>query len=101
MARFEKLLTDMDAALAHSPWLAGSTYSLADIAYGPYMIRLVHLGFDGRIQARPRVAHWMQRLFASKGYREGVEQWLNAGYLELFAREKAAATAVVSRLTAA
>ncbi len=100
VARFEKLFSDMDAALGRGAWLAGETYSLADIAYGPYMIRLVHLGFEERIRARPRVSDWMQRLFATAGYREGVEKWLNAKYLELFAREKPAAAAFVRRLTA-
>ncbi len=100
VARFEKLFSDMDTALSGGAWLAGATYSLADIAYGPYMIRLVHLGFEERILARPRVADWVQRLLASIGYKDGVEKWLNPKYLELFARERSAATAVVRRLTA-
>jgi len=100
VVRFEKLISDMDAALSQGAWLAGTTYSLADIAYGPYMIRLLHLGFEERIQARPLVADWVQRLFATVGYKDGVETWLNAKYLALFEREKPAAIDFIRRLTA-
>jgi glutathione S-transferase len=99
--RFEKLLTDMNAALAAGPWLAGNDYSLADIAYSPYMLRLQHLGFGERIAARPRVADWVQRLFATDGYKSGVAQWLNPAYLALFERERPAATKRMAQILAA
>lgn len=99
--RFEKLLSDMEVALAQGPWLAGHEYSLADIAYGPYMIRLEHLGFGERIAARPRVAEWTKRLFATTGYQLGVARWLNPGYLDLFERERPAAQGRIGRLTSA
>lgn len=98
--RFEKMFSDMDTALAQGPWLAGQEYSLADIAYSPYMIRLEHLGFGERIAEHPRVRDWMQRLFATPGHRIGVEKWLNPGYLEIFARESPAARERVRFLTA-
>jgi glutathione S-transferase len=35
--RFMKLVADMDTAL---PWLAGDSFSLADLVYASYMARL-------------------------------------------------------------
>ena len=89
--RFEKLLSDMEGALAHGRWLAGAEYSLADIAYSPYLQRLLHLGFDERIAVRPRVAAWAGRLFEMAGFRAGVAQWTNPAYVEIFDRERPAA----------
>ena len=94
-------MSDIDAALACGAWLAGDEYSLADIAYGPYMIRLEHLGFGARIAARPRVAEWVGRLLATHGYKTGVQQWFNPGYLELFDRERPAARERIACITAA
>ena len=99
--RFEKLLSDMEQTLAHGPWLAGDEYSLADIAYSPYMVRLQHLDFGERITTRPRVADWTRRLFATTGYKLGVAQWFNSGYLELFERERPGAQARVQQLLSA
>lgn len=84
--RFAKLVADMDKALADQPWLAGPTFSLADLAYASYMIRLAHLGLDDMVTARPRVADWRTRLFARDSYREGIERWFNPAYLDLFAQ---------------
>ena len=97
--RFERLLDDFERTLANCKWLAGDSYSLADIAFSPYMIRLRHLGFDARLAARPHVVEWAERLFAARGYREGVEKWLNPAYLELFARESPAARARIEQMT--
>jgi len=48
--RLQKLLPDMEAALAGGAWLAGPTYSLADLAYAPYMTRLDHLDLAALIR---------------------------------------------------
>ena len=98
MRRFEKLLSDIEAALANGAWLAGDDYSLADIACSPYMQRLTHLGFEDRIRVRPRVAAWAARIFATAGFRQGVEQWNNPDYLEIFDRERAAARLRIKRI---
>ena len=96
--RFEKLLSDMEGALAHGRWLAGAEYSLADIAYSPYLQRLLHLGFAERIEARPRVATWAGRLFETAGFRAGVAQWINPAYVEIFDRERPAARQRINQI---
>jgi glutathione S-transferase len=89
--RFMKLVADMDAALQETQWLAADTFSLADLAYASYMARLMHLGLDGMVTARPRVFDWRERLFARPSYRSGIERWFNPRYLEIFDREREAA----------
>jgi glutathione S-transferase len=98
--RFMKLVTDMDRDLADGPWLAGAEYSLADIAYAPYMARLKHLGLDVMIEGRPRVLAWRERLFAKPGYKAGIEKWFNPSYLEIFDREREGARAHTRKIMA-
>jgi len=84
LKRWEKFTADAEAELGEEPWLAGSAYSLADIGYVPYMIRLEHLGLEALWRERPRVASWRKRLFERPSYKEAVEKWFNPKYLELF-----------------
>jgi len=86
--RFMKLTADMEKSLLEGPWLAGAEFSLADIAYAPYLARITHLGLDVMLEDKPRTADWRERLFARAGYKTGIEKWFNPGYLEIFARER-------------
>ena len=81
--RFDKLLADIEAALSASPWLAGKEFSLADIGYAPYMLRLDHLQMQFLWDKRPHVPAWHERLQEQRGYVEGLDKWLNASYLSL------------------
>lgn len=100
LRRMIRLVSDMDAALADRPYLAAESYSLADLAYAPYMIRLRHLGLGAMVDARPRVASWADRLFARAAYKTGVEAWFNPKALELFRRQADAAAARLAALSA-
>ena len=60
-ARLDAELDKLDAALAQGPWLGGSGYGLADIAYVPWVLRtrdLLGVALDGF----PAVAAWLERL---------------------------------------
>lgn len=98
LRRFAKLFDDMEAALASAPWLAGEAYSLADLAYAPYVARLEHLGLDDVVKARPRVAEWWSRLAARPAFQEGVRRWFNPTYLALFDRRREQAGAQARRI---
>jgi glutathione S-transferase len=98
--RFIKLLDDFESTLGAGAWLTGTDYSLADIAYSPYMTRLEHLGFDNQIAARPHVAAWTQRLYARPGYVAGVHKFMDASYLTLFERERPAARRRINQIAA-
>lgn len=99
--RLAKLIADIDTALADTRWLASDSFSLADIAYAPYMIRLMQVGFADAVEARPRVAAWANRLFERASYKAGVEAWLNPSALQLFAEQRHAASERVRRILAA
>jgi glutathione S-transferase len=80
------MIADMEQALAdhRGPWLAGETYSLADVGYAPYVTRLDHLKFlDGMVEKRPRVAGWYDRMRARPSYTEALVKWFNRKYLPL------------------
>ena len=96
--RFEKLLADMDAALENGPWLAGSAYSLADVNYTPYMIRLEHLQLTPMIDKRPRVKAWGERLKERPSWAKGIGEWLNQAYLTLMEEKGAEAWPKAKRI---
>ena len=56
---------EMEEALAHSRWLAGESFSLADISLTPYVNRLHMLGMSELWKGkRPRVDEWFTRIQA-------------------------------------
>ena len=81
--RFDKILDDMEAALANYKWLAGDEYSLADISYAPYITRLDHLQLQFFWDHRPHVLDWYDRLRERRSYREAFDAWPNQSYYGL------------------
>ena len=90
LKNWDAAVHSIEISLQENAWLAGGSFSLADIGYVPYMIRLEHLGLDALWQNRPRVAQWQQRLFERPSYKEAVEKWLNPKYLEIFDAQRPA-----------
>lgn len=68
----DKVLADMESTLSASAWLAGDTFSLAECAIAPYVLRLDKLGFSGMWEKRPRVADWYARLQARPSWAEAI-----------------------------
>lgn len=91
VARFDRLLGDIEAALDESRWLAGDAYSLADIAYTPYMVRLEHLQLAWMWDRRPHIPDWFDRLRARPSFETAMTAWLNDKYLPLMAEKGAEA----------
>lgn len=87
MRRFDSLLGSMEKALLARSWLSGDAFSLADIAYAPYITRLEHLQLSPLWARRPKVAAWYTRLQERKGYQEGPVQFFNAKYLALMEQQ--------------
>lgn len=96
--RFEKLLSDMAAALEDAPWLAGRSHTLADVAYTPYMIRLEHLQLGPMIDRRPKLKAWGERLKERPSWAKGIGQWLNQSYLSLMEEKGAEAWPKAKRI---
>lgn len=86
--RFDKLLSDMEAELAGGePWLAGETFSLADIGYASYIRRLEHLQMSPLWDKRPYFADWYQRLQARDSFRVAILDWDNVRYIDNMAKK--------------
>ncbi|MGE0628811.1 MAG: glutathione S-transferase family protein [Hyphomicrobiaceae bacterium] len=60
----DKMLTWMEEALEQAPYIAGSSYSLAEAAVIPYILRLELIKLDRMWAKRPRVAEWWERIRA-------------------------------------
>ena len=87
IARLLTLYRDMDKALASHAWLAGDSYSIADAAFTPYIVRLDHLDVMGLLDPTPRTADWYRRIKARPSFRLAIVQWENGKYLELMKRQ--------------
>ena len=96
--RYAKLFDDFENALEHGSWLAGERFSLADIAFAPYLARLRHLGFDILFDRHPRTTDWACRVAERPSVLGGVERWFNPKYLELFEKQRSEAKLTISSL---
>ncbi len=72
---FKQVFEDMDAALANSPWLAGETFSLADISLGVYVTRLKSFQMAPLWSNLENLNEWYGRFIARPSYKEGVTDW--------------------------
>ena len=87
LLRYDKLLTDMEAALADRQWLLGDAFSLADVSLIPYITRLEALALDRMFEGRPRFSGWFERVKSRASYDQAFTQWLNPYYQKMM-REK-------------
>ena len=87
ITRFRKLLDDMDAALAERSWLAGDSFSLADIGLSPYITRMDHLGLHSMWDTQPRIAEWYGRIRSRPAYEPAFVNWFDERYLALMAEK--------------
>jgi glutathione S-transferase len=88
---WKRQFASMSTALTSGDWLVGNELTLADLAYLPYMCRFEHLHMTEIWSRYPAVASWFDRCKETAGYRTGIEDWLNAKYLELM-KERGLAT---------
>lgn len=72
---FKRVFEDMNATLADSPWLAGKTFSLADISLGVYVTRLKSFQMAPLWSDLNHLNEWYERFIARPSYAEGVTKW--------------------------
>ncbi len=66
-------LSRMNKKLADSgPWLAGSSYSLADIAAAPVIDRIQRLGMTDVWNGLPRIEAWLERVTSRPAYKKAA-----------------------------
>ncbi len=73
---YDRYLQKMETDLKNHLWLAGDTFSLADIAMAPYVNRLAMLGMsDMWTASRPRVTDWFERFKARPSFAPSLLDW--------------------------
>ncbi len=73
---YDGYLGKMETTLADRPWLAGATFSLADIAMTPYVNRLDMLGMSEMwTRRRPRVTDWFARIRSRPAFKPALLDW--------------------------
>jgi glutathione S-transferase len=77
LKRFERLLSDMEAALKESQWLAGKDLSLADIGFAPYLTRLERLQLSPMWDGLPHLAGWFERIKARPACKRAIADFYN------------------------
>jgi glutathione S-transferase len=90
MKRFVKLLSDMQTCLEDETWLAGESFSLADIALVPYITRLYHLRLDFLLAPRPQVQDWYGRIREMENYKTSHLDWYDGDAIVELMRSKGA-----------
>ncbi len=68
-----RALSSMDEWLMKKNWLAGETYSLADICWAPTIPTVIRSGLD--LAPFPYVRAWHQRIVDRRAYGEAVTKW--------------------------
>jgi glutathione S-transferase len=70
---YDGYLQKMEDTLQDQPWLAGDSYSLADIGLAPYVNRLEMLGMsDMWIGSRPRLTDWFERIKSRPSFKPSL-----------------------------
>lgn len=98
---WQGLLTDMESALETSQWLVGDAFTLADLAYVPYLTRLDHLNVLGMIESHPKLRRWYDRVRDRPSYAEAIGKWDNPSYVELMREKGGEAWPRIRRMIAA
>ena len=70
--KLARALARMDTTLAREPWLAGDSYSLADIAAAPVVDRIERLGMADLWRDLNGVRDWIERLKARPAYAKAL-----------------------------
>jgi glutathione S-transferase len=99
--RFEKMLGDMEKDLAGGAWLAGSDYSLADMAYAPYVNRLEQLQLAHMWDHRPKVAGWFATVKGRPSYAKAYDGFMAKPVLDVMRERGQEAAVMVRKILAA
>ncbi len=75
LRRFKKVFREIDQTVAQRPWLAGDTFSLADISHVVYVARMDKFGFADLYLDLPNLTHWLSRIRTRPSWVEAVEKW--------------------------
>jgi len=80
----ETLLDMIGAAMEQAPYIAGPSYSLADVAATPYVWRLEKLRLSRMWDKRPGVAAWFDRVRRRPSFAVAVDKWLTQADIDRY-----------------
>lgn len=70
---YDRFLNKLEQQLSERPWLAGDTYSIADAAATPYMVRLDMLNYqEWWKHSRPHLDAWYEAIKARPSFRPAM-----------------------------
>ena len=95
---YDEVLGNMESALKQENWLAGNTFSLADIALAPYIHRLADLQLSMMWENRPHIADWYRRLKARPSWQAAIVDWNDRKFLGMLQSHGAEAQQVVEKI---
>lgn len=75
LRRFKRVFDQIDSTLSRQPWLAGDTFSLADISHVVYAARMDTFQLAGRYQPLPNLVDWLGRIRSRPSWAEAGEKW--------------------------
>jgi len=77
VALYDQYLSQMEDTLREQPWLAGTQFSLADIALTPYVNRVDMLGMSGlwKNGKRPHLEDWWGRIKERPTFKPALLDW--------------------------
>lgn len=100
LASYLSVLAIADASLQRQPWCAGSTFSLADCALLPYVLRLDHLQLLPLLKGMPALLGWYSTMQARSSWQTAIANQLPVKALALFdSCGKAAAERILTSRT--
>ncbi len=97
---FDSFLTDLEDQLGRTTWIAGDSFSLADIAYAPYIIRLDELQLWRWMDRRPGIRHLYDQLKDRVSFTLGYLDWRNDAYCDLMRETGAEAWPRIEKIVA-
>ena len=98
--RFDKMLGDMQTDLSATKWLASADYSLADIAFTPYVNRLEQLQLQHMWATRPKVAAWFDAVRARPSFAKAYDGFMAKPVLDVMCDKGIEAGATVKQILA-
>lgn len=75
LRRFKRVFTGIDATLSKQTWLAGDTFSLADISHVVYVARMDTFQLSGLYEPLANLTDWLSRIRSRPSWREAIDRW--------------------------
>ena len=90
LIRFGRQMRDMERALGQGPWLAGDTFTLADVGLISFFYRMEVMDAAGIWRAHfPAVTAWFERCKARASFHEAIGRYVTESRRAHYARQAA------------